>query len=372
MVQAGHAKSKMKPFTPLSLPLQSLDWSRLAPLLGDAHKELAYFDALLRNIPDAGLLLSPLTMQEAVLSSRIEGTQATLEEVLRFQAEGKAHGEKHDDIREIINYHRAVGTAFERLETLPLSGRLLREAHEILLSGVRGKNKVPGRFRSGQVFIGKPGAGVEHATYIPPEARQIPDLFANLEQYMHRDEKDVLVQLAIIHAQFEIIHPFRDGNGRIGRLLMPLFLYDKKAISAPCFYLSEYLEKNRDAYYDGLNRITKDGDWEQWIEFFLRAVSEQSRINADKAQVIIDLKEKTLLRIQEVTHSQYTPQITNFIFSEPWFTGVRFRNKANVPRPSAARLLTLLESGGIIEKIVRGRGRRTVLCQFTELIGILG
>ncbi len=342
------------------------------PFLSAAHKELAYFDALLKNIPDAELLLSPLTTQEAVLSSRIEGTQATLEEVLRFQAEGKARVEKRDDIQEVINYRRAVDTAFKRLETLPLSGRLLLEAHETLLSGVRGKNKAPGRFRSGQVFIGKPGDSGEQARYIPPEAQQIPQLFSNLEKYMHQDEKDVLVQLAIIHAQFEIIHPFWDGNGRIGRLLMPLFLYDKKAITAPCFYLSEYLEKNRDAYYDGLKRITGDGDWEQWIEFFLRAVSEQSRINANKAQAIIDLKEKTLLQIQEVTHSQYTPQITNFIFFEPWFTGVRFRSEADVPRPSAARLLNLLEDGGIIEKIVPGRGGRTSLCQFTKLIEILG
>ncbi len=361
----------MKPFIPLNLPLQSLDWSRLVPLLGDAHKELAYFDALLRNIPDAGLLLSPLTMQEAVLSSRIEGTQATLEEVLRFQAEGKARGEKRADIQEIINYHRAVGTAFERLETLPLSGRLLREAHAILLSGVRGKNKDPGNFRSGPVHIGKPGAGVEHAIYIPPEAQQIPHLFTNLEQYMHRDEKDVLVQLAIIHAQFEIIHPFWDGNGRIGRLLMPLFLYAKNVIAAPCFYLSEYLEKNRDAYYDGLNRITGNGDWEQWIEFFLRAVSEQSRINAGRAQAIIDLKEEILLRIQEATHSQYTPQITNFIFSEPWFTSVHFRAEAAVPRPSATRLLGRLAHGGIIEKTLPGKGRMPSMFTFPALLRII-
>ncbi len=357
----------VEPCIPETLPLQSLDWGRLVAVLGDAHKELAHFDALIENIPDARLLLSPLTMQEAVLSSRIEGTQASLEDVLRFQAEGKAQGEKRNDIQEVINYHKAVDAAFERLKTLPLSGRLLMEAHKILLSGVRGKHKDPGKFRSGEVFIGRPGASREQAKYIPPEAQRIPQLFSNLEKYMHRKEKDVLVQLAIVHAQFEIIHPFWDGNGRIGRLLMPLFLYHKQTISTPYFYLSEYLEKNRDAYYDGLNRITTDDDWEQWIEFFLCAIAQQSRINASKAQAIIDLKEKTLLRVQQVTHSQYTPQITNFIFSNLWFTGVWFRSEANVPRPSVTRLLNRLTKDGIITKIISGKGRKPSLYMFPTL-----
>ncbi len=340
-------------------------------MLGGAYDGVARFDALVGNIPDARLLLSPLTMQEAVLSSRIEGTQASLEDMLRFQAEGKAEGQKRDDILEVMNYREALEVAFDRMKQLPLSGRLIKEAHQILLSGARGKQKAPGNFRSGQVFIGRPGASIEQAKYIPPPAQQIPELFSNLENYLHQEEKDVLVQLAIVHAQFEIIHPFWDGNGRIGRLLMPLFLYYKKAINTPYFYLSEYLEKNREDYYDGLNRITENGDWEQWIAFFLRAVAEQSRINADKAQAIIDLKEKTLFRVQEVTHSQYTPQITSFIFSEPWLTGARFRSKADVPRPSAARLLNLLEKGGIIEKIVPGKGGRTSLCWFPALVRIL-
>ncbi len=362
----------MQPCKPSNLPLQSLDWPRLVPLLGAAHEALAYFDALLKNIPDAELLLSPLTTQEAVLSSRIEGTQATLEEVLHFQAEGKAQGDKHDDIQEVINYRKAVDTAFQRMKTLALSIRLLKEAHEILLSGVRGQNKDPGQFRKIQVHIGKPGASREQARYVPPEAQQIPQLFSNLEKYMHQDEKDVLVQLAIVHAQFEIIHPFLDGNGRIGRLLMPLFLYHKNAISAPYFYLSEYLEKNRSEYYDRLNHITARGDWEQWIAFFLRAVSEQARINASKAQAIINLKDQTLLWIQKATRSPYIPQITNFIFSAPRFTGASCRHNAAIPRPSGARLLNLLEKGGIIEKIIPGRGRRSSVFIFPALLKIIG
>ena len=363
--------SHQTPFIPSTLPLESIDWERIAPFLGSAHKAVARFDVLIDNIPNASLLLSPLTTHEAVLSSRIEGTQATLEEVLRFQAEGKAEGEKRNDILEIINYRRATEAAIEGMNDLPLSGRLIREAHKILLSGARGKGKDPGNFRTGQVFVGPTGAAIENARYIPPSAEKIPALFSNFEKYIHYEEKDVLVQLAILHAQFEIIHPFWDGNGRIGRLLMPLFLYYKKAISTPYFYLSEYLEKNRTQYYDGLNRITENGDWEQWVEFFLRAVVEQSRINAGKAQKIINLKEKTLLWIQEVTHSQYTPQIANFIFANPLFISTRFRAEADVPRPSVNRLLNHLVSGGIIEKIISGRGRQASVFAFPELIELL-
>jgi len=359
------------PFQPQDLPIETLNWVSLVPHLGAAHEGLARFDALLGNIPNTALLLAPLTDQEAVLSSRIEGTQASLEDVLRFQAEGEAEGEKRDDIQEVINYRRALNHAHARMQTIPLSGRLLKEAHRILLDGARGKNKTPGDFRTGQVYIGRT-RDIEQARFIPPEAPKIPAAFANLEKYMHHDEQDTLVQLAIIHAQFEIIHPFWDGNGRIGRLLIPLFLYHKQAISAPCFYLSEYLEKNRADYYDGLHRITEDGDWEQWILFFLRAVAEQSRVSAGKAQSIIDLKERVLRQVQQITRSQYAPQMTDFMFSSPWFSSVQFRDHATVPRPSVARLLNLLEAGGIIEKIRQGKGRRAAIYFFPELLSIIG
>lgn len=361
----------MKPFTPPALPPSSLDWPRLVPLLGDAHRELAHFDALLRNTPNAWLFLSPLTTREALLSSRIEGTQATLEEVLRFQTEGEAAGGRRDDIQEVINYRLAVDTLFGRLETAPLSGSLLKEAHGILLSGMRGKGKDPGRFRSGMVHIGSPEGGIRQATYIPPEPRLIPQLFANLERYIRGRELDVLVQLAIVHAQFELIHPFWDGNGRVGRLLMPLFLYWKGAISVPCFYISEHLEQHRDEYYGRLRSISKGGHWERWIEFFLQAIAGQSRRDADRAQGIIDLKEKMVLKISEITHSRYSPHIADFIFSNPWFTSVDFQGRAGAPHTSAYRLLTVLESGGIIRKVTRGKGRRPSVYEFPALMTAL-
>ncbi len=359
------------PFTPPSLPLQSLDWTKFIPFLSDAHDGIARFDTLLGNIPNVRLFLSPLMTREAVLSSRIEGTQASLEDVFRFEAGEKAENERESDIREVINYRRAMDFSIERMEKIPLSGRLMKEAHEILLSGVRGRKKNPGNFRDNRVHIGKPGDPVERATYIPPEAQQIPDLFSNLEKYMHFDDLDVLVQLAIVHAQFEMIHPFWDGNGRIGRLLLPLFLYHKQKISHPHFYLSEYLEKERDLYYALLKGISERGNWEQWIQFFLTAIAIQSRENTVKAQEIINLYKEVVHKVEHTTRSRYTTQITDFIFSNPCFSSVYFRNQTAVPRSSGSRLLNLLEGGKIITKIVSGKGRRVSIYFFRELMDII-
>ena len=357
----------MKAYEPDSLPLKALNWDKLLPFLGDVHRELAYFDALLKNLPKADLLLSPLETQEAVFSSRIEGTQATLDEVFRFQADGQVQEQKRDDIQEIINYRKAMNFSYKQIKSLPLSSRLIKGAHKILLAEVRGKSKTPGQFRNGSVFVGRIGRTPEQARYTPPEAQHIAKLFSNLEKYIHYKEKDVLVQAAIIHAQFEIIHPFWDGNGRIGRLLIPLFLYSKKVISAPCLYLSEYLEKHRDDYYTYLDNISKHKHWERWIIFFLNTIAEQSQRNTQKAQNIINLKEQTTLKIQQATHSQYIPQIVNFIFSNYSFTSTQFYNTSKIPRPSTSRLLRILELSKIIRKIKIGKGRRPSLYTFPEL-----
>ncbi|MBC6414105.1 MAG: Fic family protein [Chromatiales bacterium] len=357
-----------KAHIPEQLPLQSLTWNELLSFISRGHRGLAYFDALLQNLPDANLLLSPLEMQEATLSSRIEGTQATLDEVLRFQAGGQIETEKRDDIQEVINYRAAVVSASKDLESLKLSGRVLKKAHRMLLSGVRGKNKTPGEFRTGPVFVGPLGGTREQASYIPPDAQHIEALFSNLEKYMNDDEKDVLVQAAIVHAQFEIIHPFWDGNGRIGRLLIPLFLYSKGIISAPCLYLSEYLEAHRDDYYKHLNNITTHGNWQQWIIFFLKAVIAQSQRNAEKAQKIINIKDELIGEIQQVTHSQYITNIVYFIIPNPIFTSSQLNRQAKIPRPSIARLLLTLERAGIISKIYPGRGRRPSLYAFEPIL----
>lgn len=218
----------MDPYIPDTFPLESIDWGMHVSLIGRANAALARFDGMLQTVVNPDVLLSPLTTQEAVLSSRIEGTEATMEEVLEYEANpGGQIGEEHRaDIQEIINYRKATRYAVEALEKKPLHLNLILSLHEVLLDSVRGRNKAPGSFRRVQNFIGPPGGTQETATFVPPSMdRMAPAL--NWEKYLHSEERDVLVQLAVVKAQFELIHPFLDGNGRIGRMLVPVFLFTR-------------------------------------------------------------------------------------------------------------------------------------------------
>ncbi len=354
-------------FTPPSLPLEKLDWTHIVPLLGKAHSAVGRFDALLGNIPNPQLLLSPLTTNEAVLSSRIEGTQASLEDVLQVQAGRTAESNRRDDIQEVRNYRKAMDYVYMNLDDpdgLPLSARLIKGAHLRLMAGVLGDST--GEFRTIGVYIGAFG---RPPTYTPPKASKVPDLMQNLEQYIHSEEQDTLVQSAILHAQFEIIHPFTDGNGRIGRLIIPLFLYEKKVIARPYLYISEYLEGHRQEYYDRLRNISEQNDWEGWIIFFLNAITEQSKSTTRKLQAIIDLKEETLKRIQQKTRSRFTQQMTDFIFANPIFTGTEFAT--TIAAKSTSRLLKVMTDAGIIEKMSEGKGSRSTLYIFRHLLDLV-
>jgi len=281
----------MRPYEPDSLPITSIDWSAHVPLIGQANAALARYDGMLQSIVNPAILLSPLTAQEAVLSSRIEGTQASMEEVLEYEAdpEEKLEPSKRSDIQEIINYRRAMGIAVERLKERPLCLNLLKELHAVLLDSVRGRNKAPGEFRRSQVYVGPSGAPIEKATFVPPSADRVAPALDNWEKYLHYEEKDRLVQLAVVKAQLEIIHPFLDGNGRMGRMLVPLYLFDRGLLSSPMFYLSAYLEEHRDVYYERLLGVSRDGDWNGWASFFLTAVVEQAAVNTQKTREILTL-----------------------------------------------------------------------------------
>lgn len=335
-------------YTPKNLPVKNIKWESFVHLIGKANVEIGRFDALLQNIPNPSVLLSPLTTNEAVLSSRIEGTQATLKEVLEFEANPQKETKKYEEIQEVINYRKALNAAIDEMEKFSLSTRVIKKAHEILLQGVRGENKDRGNFRRQQVFIGKPGANIEQATYIPPSAEKIADLMSDLEKYIHTDEKDLLVQLALVHAQFEMIHPFMDGNGRVGRMIMPLFLYFKKAIFYPSFYLSEYLEFHRDEYYKALLDISKNDNWEGWVAFFLQAVIEQSKENIAKAKKIIGLYEQKKQRITELTKSQFNIKILDALFIMPIFKSGDFIRISKIPQASAMRYIRILEKNNVI------------------------
>lgn len=362
----------MHSYIPELVPLQDLDWTKYVHLLGKANAKVARFDALLHSMSNPEVLLSPLTTQEAVLSSKIEGTQASLKDVLEFEADPQKKTNKYDDIQEILNYRKAMRFAIKELGNMPLCSRLIKNVHAILLDSVRGQNKQRGHFRNGQVHIGRPGSTIESATYVPPVPAIVEDRMGNLEKYFHYEEKDFLVQLAIVHAQFEIIHPFWDGNGRMGRILLPLFLYYKKVLSTPMFYLSAYFELHRDDYYSKLLHVSKEKDWDSWIIYFLQAVIDQSQINIEKATAIHKLYDSKKEEIMNLTNSKYAIKILDFIFSYPVFSSTNFVKVAKIPKPSAMRALAVLEKGGLLKMIQAGSGRRPATYVFSKLLSVVG
>ncbi|OPY50648.1 MAG: Fic/DOC family protein [Methanosaeta sp. PtaU1.Bin060] len=367
----------MEPYIPDNLPLNSIVWERHVPLIGRANRALARYDGVLLGIVNPQVLLSPLATHEAVLSSRIEGTQATLEDVLVYEAEMGERIEKDrrdlpriDEIREVINYRQAMKAAVEALEHRPLNINTICDLHRILLTGVRGERKAPGEIRRIQNYIAPPGTPIERAIFVPPEPPILMDALSNWEMYLHSDEKDPLVQLAVLKAQFELIHPFLDGNGRIGRMLVPLILYSKKIISSPNFYISDYLERNRDTYHDRLLAISRDGDWNGWIDFFLQAVIEQADLNSMKARAILSLYDDMKTRIPDITGSRYSIQAIDAIFSRPIFNTREFSRISAIPRESATKILSELKDNDILEVLRQGQGRRPTTYIFASLIEI--
>ena len=259
----------IKYYLPDKLPIKKLDYDYLIRFVGDANAELTRYDGLLQGMVNPEVLLSPLTTREAVLSSKIEGTQATLDEVLKHEAGMLlTDEEKEKDVQEIDNYRKVLIIAEKELKKRPLSLFLIRQMHFELMQSVRGQDKNPGDFRKKQNWIGKPGTPIERASFIPSEPHLVKEYMEKLEKYMQTDRNDVIVQTAIIHAQFELIHPFSDGNGRIGRLLIPLFLYSRGRLTRPMFYISEYLESHRDIYYEKLRCLSESKDWNKWVDFF--------------------------------------------------------------------------------------------------------
>ncbi|MCC5806655.1 MAG: Fic family protein [Opitutales bacterium] len=351
-------------------PPTGIDWERLVPLIGPATLALGDFRGLLDAVPDAWVLLSPLTTQEAVLSSRIEGTQATLGEVLEFEAGGKPPQqtpEKINDIEEVINYRVAIHEAARRLAELPLCGRLLKETHAILMRGVRGRDKAAGQFKTTPNAIGAPGCTAETAKFLPIEPAYLDDGISLWENYLHSDQPDLLIQLAVVHAEFEALHPFLDGNGRLGRMLVPLFLYERKVLSHPAFYISEYLERHREEYYERLLAVSRDNDWTGWIAFFLRAMAEQARVNTKRARAILQLYEDRKRWIVERTHSQYAVAALDFMFRQPIFSGSDFSKAQGIPKPTARRILATIREA-LLRELRPAAGQRPAIYAYRELL----
>ena len=363
----------MKPCVPEKLPITTINWEPLIPLIGASNRALAYFDGVLYGVTNPDVLLAPMTTQEAVLSSKIEGTQATLSEVLKFEAgEAPERESRRQDIEEIINYRTAMRIAEAELQQRPFTLNLLKKLHAVLLTGVRGRDKSRGQFRTTQNWIGLPGSKIEDAQFVPPEPGLLPELLDNWEKYWHMDRPDPLVQLAIIHAQFEILHPFLDGNGRLGRMIIPLFLYEKKLLSHPEFYISAYLEEHRDEYVQRLRAICDESTaWDKWLEFFLKTLAEQAKANGNKARAIIQLYERLKIQVMESTNSKYGVLLLDQMFKQPVFQSNIFDRISGMPsKQSILVMLNKLKKIKMLEVLREGSGRRPQVLALAELINV--
>lgn len=364
----------LHPHIPDELPVEGIDIGGMVSQIVEANKALARFAGQLEGMQNPRVLLSPLMTQEAVVSSKIEGTQATLEDVLEHEADQGQPEEqsKREDIEEIINYRSALTYGEQRMAERPFNLNLLKEMHGILMDGVRGQNKRRGEFRKMQIHIGPPNSSKEESSYIPPPHLKLPDLLDNWERYYHSEVSDHLVQLAVLHAQFEMIHPFMDGNGRMGRLLIPLFLHDKEVLTSPTFYASAYLEQTREEYYERLSNISEEGDWEGWIRYFLTAVETQATVNSGKVSEIADLYESTKDRVVDLVSSRYTIQAIDALFERPIFSSTKFQKLSHIPKQSSYRILRALEEGDVINQVRESSGRKPALYVFETLLDIAG
>lgn len=282
-----------KAFIPAPLPPippVALD-AELTRLLSEADRSLGRLDGIGSVLPNPDLFVAMYVRQEAVLSSQIEGTQSSLEDVLQFEVDAKG-ADVPKDVEEVVNYVRAMNFGIQRLEKLPLSLRLIREIHSELLKGTRGSHRTPGEFRRSQNWIGSTGANLANATFVPPPVPEMKEALNKFEQFLHDDSLPVLIHTGLAHAQFETIHPFLDGNGRMGRLLITFLLCERKILHRPLLYLSHYLKMHRAEYYDRLMAIRNDNNWEAWLKFFLRGVGEVSQEAIETARRIFALRDE--------------------------------------------------------------------------------
>ena len=355
-------------------PDDRIEWPKLISLLGPASAAIARYDGILEAIPNPLLLLTPLTTEEAVLSSRIEGTQATVLEVLESEGGGRVPDsvDRQRDIQEVLNYISALQAAEKLLDTYPLSQTVVKQSHAILLQGVRGERKSPGEYRRIANWIGPPHCTIDEARFVPIGAHELPDAMSTWEKYIHQDHLDRLVQLAILHAEFEALHPFLDGNGRLGRMFVPLFLWQYKLIRKPAFYISSYFEANREAYYEGLLSVSREGDWTGWIKFFLEALKKQAEDNYRKALAILELHENIKTKVSpRYIRSQYTAQTVDWIFEKPIFSTSNFQTEQGMSPASARRILKALDGMGVLKKIVPSSGRSAAIYKFPALLNIV-
>lgn len=351
-------------------PPGKLDFGLLIGPLARATDAIARYDSFLGIIPDSSILVAPLMTQEAVTSSRIEGTKATVGDVLAFEAgSDDLDPARRGDVLEVINYQLAIQEAERMLKDIPMSGRVLRAAHAILLHGVRGQYKDPGHYRHEQNWIGR-SLNIDEARYVPIAPEHVEDAMARWESFVNRSELPPLIKASIAHAEFESIHPFLDGNGRIGRMIIPLMLCMDGVMSHPCFYLSEFFEHRNDEYQDRLLSVSAEDDWTGWCEFFLEAMTEQAKINLDKARAIFTLFEDTRSGLIERVGSASADKVVTQLFRSAIFTAVSVSRSSGVHSRTVRRLLLALSDMGTIIEIEKASGSKPALYAFPALLRV--
>jgi cell filamentation protein, protein adenylyltransferase len=322
-------------------------------LLSSADQAIGRLDGVVQFVPDPDIFVAMYVRREAVLSSQIEGTQSTLEDLLEVELEPES---SNGDVGEIVNYVAAMNYGLDRLNELPLSLRLIREIHGELLRAGRGSRATPGEFRTTQNWIGPRGASLKQATYVPPPVPDMKAALGDFEKFLHSDHQlPLLVVAGLAHAQFETIHPFLDGNGRVGRLLITFLLCRGGALRAPLLYLSYYLKLHRSEYYDRLMAVRISGDWEGWLRFFLRGVAETAIEANATAERIVELRESTRTSVMEDTGANGL-KLLSLLFRRPLVNVNRVSDELEVTFPTASRLVTHFEALGLLRELT-GRTR---------------
>lgn len=336
--------------------------------LVDANRKLATLDGLSSRIPNMDLFVSMYVRKEALLSSQIEGTQCTLDDILNPFAEENTNL----NVSDVVNYIRAEEFAINRLQTLPLCNRLIKETHAVLMKGVRGQEKNPGEFRYSQNWIGGQGSTLRNARYIPPNPEDMINAMSDLEKYMNgEDSLDPLIQAALIHYQFETTHPFLDGNGRVGRLLITLFLMEKKILSTPSLYISYFLKMNRIEYYDRMTQVRKTGDYEQWVLFFLQALSDSAEDAIQTIDRLTEIHNRNVQKFNSMTKRQQTNAINFLIYLEknPIIDIQKTAAALNLSYNTVAKSVALFVDNGILQQTEKSG--RSKIYSYVDYLAVL-
>ena len=334
----------------------------------DANKKIATLEGLSSRIPNMGLFVSMYVRKEALLSSQIEGTQCTLEDILNPLIDNNTNR----DVSDVVNYIRATEFALERLKTLPLCNRLIKETHAVLLESVRGQEKNPGEFRYSQNWIGGQGSTLRNARYIPPNPDDMLTAMSDLEKYINSDDTlDPLIQAALIHYQFETTHPFLDGNGRVGRLLITLFLMEKGILSTPALYISYYLKMNRIEYYDRMTQVRRTGDYEQWISFFLQAFADSPEDAIHTIDQLTALHDKNIKLFDALTKRQRTSvlKVFSYLESNPIIDIQKTATVLEMSYNTVSKAVSILIGDGILEQT--DKSGKTKIYSYIEYLDIL-